>query len=266
MDLEDDLVSLASERRPRSLKSEGTFDLRSWAAKLTSFETFEEYEYVDEPEELEEMRKQNRRRRRSIILCSLVMLLFIGGVVAISILAIPDNKGKKVDGIESGDGVETGKLVDSTSSLKKRIQAMALNGGSELDDPTSYQSQALQYLEEVPGIDSHTDMQLTQKYSLACFFYATNGVKNTYNENPTGWKKRYNWLEADEECSWYGIECVGGAIFSIDLENNNVLGSVPREIALLGPSLKSLDLSRNGISSIGEEMDWLAELTSLRKY
>lgn len=261
-----------------SNRSTGSFDLRAWAAKLTSFDSYESYEYFSETDAEGSDEQQSagrnvgfravrrskfRGKRKSIILCSIVILILIVIIVAISVTAT-SKENDKVANIEAG---QPGMTPDSRKNLQERITEISLEGGNEFEDSNSYQSRALEYLKTVRDIDSHNDRQLTQKYSLACFFYATNGVENIYHDHPTGptgWKTKTNWLVNPDECTWHGIQCAKGAIFSINLEKNNILGTVPREIGLLGPSITNLDLSDNGVSNTGSEMDWLAEMTSLR--
>lgn len=61
------------------------------------------------------------------------------------------------------------------------------------------QGQAFEWLD---GMDTSTDpctyATLTQRYSLAVFFYATGGA---------GWTTRTGWLSPAAECSWYNVDC-----------------------------------------------------------
>ena len=66
------------------------------------------------------------------------------------------------------------------------------------------------------------------------------------------WTDHTNWLETDDHCGWHGITCYDssegnqreGHIKGIDLADNHLVGSIPREIFDL-PFLKSLILRDN---------------------
>lgn len=55
------------------------------------------------------------------------------------------------------------------------------------------------------------------------------------NWDGEGWRKGGDWLSITiPECQWTGIECnIGEQVRSISLEENNLGGTIPTEIALL---------------------------------
>ena len=90
------------------------------------------------------------------------------------------------------------------------------------------------------------------KLSLLKLYNATNGVN---------WKVKWN-LSAPVD-NWYGIKLEGSKIVEINLENNNLTGTLPAEIVNLADLIK-LDLSRNGITgTIPENIQELKSLESL---
>lgn len=150
------------------------------------------------------------------------------------------------------------------SSVQEVLTSVALGGGSEFANETTYQSQALAWLEGNKDVDTFSEEKIIQRYALACFFYNTFGVKNAYTgDSPVEWMNDDKWITDDDECEWYGMECNEGDIVGIDLNSNSVTGSVPLEFGLLGRSLETLDLSGNTVANKDDELAWIANLTEL---
>jgi len=77
------------------------------------------------------------------------------------------------------------------------------------------------------------------------------------------WFDDTGWLEAETECTWYGVTCQDSKVIRINLYSNNLKGSIPPEIGNLA-SLTGLWLDSNQLSgSIPPEIGNLASLTSL---
>jgi Leucine-rich repeat (LRR) protein len=62
----------------------------------------------------------------------------------------------------------------------------------------------------------------------------------------TGWTNRSGWLSGNLE-SWYGVSVGGGRVTSLDLEGNNLLGSIPSSIGNLR-NLTELYLDSNQLT------------------
>lgn len=151
-----------------------------------------------------------------------------------------------------------------TSAVQGILRSVALQGGAEFEDESSYQFQALAWLEGNKDVDMYSDEQVIQRYAMACFFYSTFGVENPYIESPADeWTEADKWNSDSGVCEWHGVTCDGDNVIGIDLSNNNVSGTVPLEFGLLGKSLKYLDLSGNPISNKDEELAWIANLSEL---
>jgi len=80
---------------------------------------------------------------------------------------------------------------------------------------------------------------LVQRYFLA-LLYNSNGGDN--------WINRQNWMSSAPECEWYGVSCdtYEKVISTIDLSNNNLVGSIPKEMGEIR-GLEHLILSGNNI-------------------
>ena len=131
-----------------------------------------------------------------------------------------------------------------------RVQALTdilLNEGgvdqAALDNATSYQSSALQWLifdKELsvvsdPPLADETNKILV-RFALVCFYYATSG---------DSWIIKGGWLDwTVDECSWYLVNCErnNGQIDSIGSQQsgNGIQGMLPGELRLLTSLRKCL--------------------------
>jgi hypothetical protein len=109
-------------------------------------------------------------------------------------------------------------------------------------DPTSAQSRALQWLlydHDPPDLLNYTSSRIRQRFAMATFYYATEGV---------GWRQSRNWLSTDKdvhECDWWshydnipGSERTSACnqLFELEVlaQNENFLrGQLPKEVAML---------------------------------
>lgn len=133
----------------------------------------------------------------------------------------------------------------SGNDLESLIISVFPDGREALQDPDSPQSQALQWLQSAANDGISTEEGYLQRYALATFYYSTNG---------DGWNDKTAWLSNTNECSWISTAnsldiCDNfGRYLSIDLQENNLQGEVPPEIAILSDSLKTINLRANQIS------------------
>jgi len=79
--------------------------------------------------------------------------------------------------------------------------------------------------------------QLTELEILQRFYADTGGAEWTMN---TGW------MENDDYCDWYGIECNYGSVIALDMSDNGLSGTVGKEIFFL-KFLETLVLNDNNI-------------------
>lgn len=97
--------------------------------------------------------------------------------------------------------------------------------------------------------------------TLAKFYKFLDGENWT---NKTGWES-IDLGGTSQYCNWYGIDCIDGRVTEIDLDNNNLSGSIPREIGNLS-ELKELSLTNNANlnGSLPPEIGLLQDLEILR--
>jgi hypothetical protein len=148
---------------------------------------------------------------------------------------------------------EIGEYITKQDLVDKGI---ALEYGQEFNDPTSYQSRALEVMKKHSVITSfiYTEDKLAQRYALLCLYFQTNRVRTDVTDEHYGygttpqWKNAEPWNFPDDECSWYGIACnIFGMVIRIELPNHLLTGYIPTEIKHLadGP-IYSIDFSGNG--------------------
>jgi Leucine-rich repeat (LRR) protein len=102
------------------------------------------------------------------------------------------------------------------------------------------------------------------KDALIALFLSTNpNIDNVDNFDPAdiSWTRYDNWLDDSVPLNdWYGIEVRDGRVYKIDLNSNNLLGSIPAEIGNLD-ALNTLNLRKNKLS--GEVPTEVSEMTAL---
>jgi len=151
------------------------------------------------------------------------------------------------------------------------ILGVALFGGEEFENPDSYQSCALTWLEnsQTSGLSAE---RIIQRYALASIYCATNAVKTPFTDaafdgdDPPEWRRQEEWLTDIDECLWDNVHCNGnGLVTMIDLHANLVTGEFPPEVVLLATTLEYLDLGMNVVFTRGEFFNpYLGQLTELR--
>lgn len=109
-----------------------------------------------------------------------------------------------------------------------------------------------------------------QRYVMATLYFATNGNDwsnctrsevSTWTPCPGGASR---FLSPASECTWGGCKCDGsGNIVTINIDNNNMRGSIPKELGALG-SITELDFGHNSLTgTIPESLGKLSQLLYL---
>jgi len=83
------------------------------------------------------------------------------------------------------------------------------------------------------------DCDITEREALFALYNSTDGPN---------WIDNTGWLgDPGTECTWYGITCQDSTVTNIDLEENNLVGTIPPEIGCMS-DLLDLRLHRNGLT------------------
>jgi len=106
-------------------------------------------------------------------------------------------------------------------------------------------------VEQDVGCANVTQVARTECDALVALYNSTDGVN---------WTNNTNWLQTNEPCSWYGVNCVGGALTELLLGRNQLSGTIPAELGNLR-SLRFLHLFDNRLG--GAIPATLGNLTNL---
>ncbi|CAB9514866.1 leucine Rich Repeat [Seminavis robusta] len=250
------------------------------------------------PEEEHQQSRQERKRRRmqedrnaSVVKKALLLVLVLVLAAALSVLIA------WWGGAFEKEVLLTMPLDDASSSnttleqqpltpqdyLKQYLPEETLR---DLNDTTSPQFQAFQWLYEDPALTNYTEARLRQRFALGAFFHATGG--------PTAWIQRNHWLSYEvHECEWHFaeqfkmfglLETARSPCESLDEEigasdegdeyeddesykllwllRNNLTGTLPKEFYWL-TSMESIDLGLNSLSGTVDS-ERVAKLMNLR--
>jgi hypothetical protein len=112
--------------------------------------------------------------------------------------------------------------------LEGLLSSVSLDNGRALRTASSPQNNALNWLaNNNTNLEEYTDDQKIQRYALATLFFSTSGTR---------WNQNKNWMSNEVECGWYnnaGALCTSGSVDTLDLWNNNLVGTIPNELALM---------------------------------
>jgi hypothetical protein len=116
---------------------------------------------------------------------------------------------------------------DVLLNLLTRVSA---DNGTSLRDPSSPQFAAMEWLRSTDNTGVYTDRRFLARYALATLYYSTNGKD---------WKNSTKWLTKSHECNWFyanpnSTSCDDRNFIQIDLTENNLQGTLPSELSLLG--------------------------------
>jgi hypothetical protein len=111
--------------------------------------------------------------------------------------------------------------------LESILIPVAFDNGEALQEQSTPQNNALNWLANNTNLDSYPASKKIQRYALATLFFSTNGAS---------WGDKYEWMSNEDECRWYnsGLSmCTNGSVEALYLENYNLVGTIPNELALL---------------------------------
>jgi hypothetical protein len=118
------------------------------------------------------------------------------------------------------------------------LSSVSFDNGTALQTPSTPQNDALIWLANNTNLDSYSEEKKIQRYVLAVLYYSTNGDR---------WFDNSGWLSNGDECNWYTLAessfCINGSVVELDFydgdtsRGNNLVGTIPNELALLSHSL-----------------------------
>jgi len=230
--------------------------------------------------------RQNRRRCWIVGACALVILVIVGTVLGVLLgggsKSAPSPLSENVEAppsdsppfVEPTTGtepdteagteteIETETETETPVTLQALIASVSLDGGASFSDPLSPQSKALTWLEGNANLDDYPDWRKIQRHTLALFYISTNG---------DDWVERDGWLTDEHECDWFTSDVYPacdeiGAFIRLALSNNNVTGTLPKDLAILSNSMRAIAFRDAPLTgSIPTEIALLTNLGECRK-
>jgi hypothetical protein len=220
------------------------------------------------PTESNDSKTSRHRKLLYLLVCACVTVVaFVAVVVGVIVATRDDNDGNKKPPPppkqtpppkQDGGGGGVGQTA-LQKELLNTLSQISPDNGLALETFGTPQHRAFKWL----GNTNFTDFsaaELSSRYAMAVLYHSTDGPK---------WANQGLWLSSRSICDWYGdtpvTHCVGGSFRrQLILNNNNLKGSLPPELALLGENLQELDLSFNSLTgAIPSEIARLTGLTRL---
>jgi hypothetical protein len=172
----------------------------------------------------------NSGRKKWILAIVVIAIIIVGIVVGV---VVASSNGQPIQQAQSPPPTapqDTGQVA--LQDLAELLSSISLDGGTALQTPSTPQYNALNWLAGNANLDGYSNQRKIQRYVLATLYYSTNG---------DAWVNNAGWLGDDNECEWwneaYGPFCVDSAVVELDLHSNNLVGTIPVELALLSTSV-----------------------------
>jgi hypothetical protein len=126
--------------------------------------------------------------------------------------------------------------------LIQLLSSVSPDGGTALRTSSTPQNTALIWLANNTNLETYSAEKKIQRYILAVLYYSTSG---------DNWNRNTAWITDVDECDWYNLAdtsfCdVNGTVVELDFYDldtetgNNLVGTIPNELALLSNSLGKL--------------------------
>lgn len=145
---------------------------------------------------------------------------------------------------------------DTLDQSERVIQFTQLLGQST---PDSARRKAICWLADADELqlDPANEGRVEQRFATAAFYFSTT----PYEDNGLAIS---NWMDGESECTWLGIVCVGDTVAQFELRSEELVGTLPPELALLS-QLTVLDVGNSpGLTGeIPDDLYGISTLTSL---
>jgi hypothetical protein len=176
-------------------------------------------------------------------------------------------------------------------TISDRIHASGISFPTDMKNKDSPQYKALDWITASdPGNLDADDKFLLQRYALAVFWFSTKdtsmynitessipGIRGP-NQLENSWRHSDNWMSEKGICVWFGIQChhrPGTDVYDttydandnpilINITDNRVHGSLPRELFLGLPDVRWFSLKRNEmVGTVPSELGTMTQLDYL---
>ena len=130
-----------------------------------------------------------------------------------------------------------------------------------LNNPNSPQGLAMAFVAGAQDYSMDNAARNVQTFALATFYYSTYNQPHQFSQDNREWISADNWLvRSSDPCDWQGVVCQNDVVVAISLPENDLLGTLPQELAFLD-QLQGLELYSNYIFQADHAI--FGKLTSL---
>ena len=182
-------------------------------------------------------------------------------VEVIDALWTPPKQGLSVGTIINDPPSLSPTAFPTSSPLLDFLKESSSDGGEALNITSSPQFKAFSWLSDNNFLTEYSENQLLQRFSMATLYYATNGDQ---------WLVNTFWLSDRPACAWFGKtgskrRCnARGELMHLELDFDNLNGSLPPELGLLSPALESITINggpnSNLLGTLPTELGYLSRL------
>ena len=206
--------------------------------------------------------KAQRRRSMINIMVSCGLTSLVAIVAAVVAVVLTRNKsGNETVAPFTSNPTSVPPSPSPTSALFSILSKNSYDDGAALLTDGSPQQQAMSWLESEPGTAEIMDTVLLQIYALVTLYYATSGDQWLNQGTKDQFNSRSSWLfSINNYCEWSGLTC-NANLMTLNLENNTLKGTLPREIGLLTNLLTLIVSYNNFTGTIPTEIGYLTSLT-----
>lgn len=132
----------------------------------------------------------------------------------------------------------SGTLLPTPFNLFEYLVRKSFDGGTALSNGTSAQHKAFMWLSQEANLTSYSEVVIIQRFVMATLYYSTKG---------DSWFRNDGWLSNESECNWFsksgnqGSCNSNGNVVNLEIDYNNLQGTVPPELGLLSNSLERIN-------------------------
>ncbi|CAB9528146.1 Leucine Rich Repeat [Seminavis robusta] len=214
-----------------------------------------------------------------------VGVVLVAAITIILVFTLADGSSNKTSSVYAPNATDSPRpSTNFTLTLEDRILSL-LPDHAHLRQATSPQSRAFNWILDDPTVEEYSNWRIQQRYALATVYFSTGGET---------WAENDYWLSyIVHECNWYGKKSFAlkeslvhvydgyleglfpstdpppatchkdGSYQHLWLDQNNLVGSLPRELYML-TSLKTLSTGLNQLfGTIATEIGQLSQLEGL---
>jgi len=191
--------------------------------------------------------KENKVKRWWIV--AVVLLFAVAGLVLVLALTLPKDKKDKSEAPSSVPTIAPSAAPTTAVEgvIYDILEPYTLR--EVLADASTPQGKAFnQLISEVTTIDAIDTFRVQQRYALMTIYFSTAG---------DNWNNRIGWITfSEDECDWFGVSTCRTdsdgnlAVTNLNLQGNNLQGTLPSEICALHPELGELHFGNDDISDV----------------